>query len=64
MSIILSGEKWAVDDRGPFRCVRDGYSIVTLEKREYVGNIRTEEYAEYIVKIHNQYIEEHGEEEV
>jgi hypothetical protein len=50
----LKDEKWVVNDRELFKCVRSGYDIVTVDKREYVGTMRWEKDAEYVVKIHNQ----------
>jgi len=55
--MCLNDEKWIVDDRKGFSCVRFGTDIVTVDKREYVMNVRWEEDAEYIVKIHNEYLE-------
>jgi hypothetical protein len=54
----FNDEKWIVNDRDGFSCVRHGYDIVTVDKREYVANMRWEEDAEYVVKIHNQYLDE------
>ena len=53
----LNNKKWLVDDRESFKCIRNSYSIVTIDAREFVGSIRCEEDAEYIVKIHNQYLD-------
>ena len=60
----LKDEKWVVNDRERFRCIRNGYNIVTVDKREYVGTMRWEKDAEYVVKIHNQQIEDLGKNEL
>lgn len=58
-------EKWVVNDRDGFGCVRfKGYDILTLKDRKYVGNIMFEEDAEYIVEIHNKRIDELSENKI